>query len=84
MKQAEIKARITYWQGVYDKLQQAYIALIEGGVQSYTIDDRRLERFDLAEIGKRMDDAERKVDELTALLEGRKARKAFGIVPRDW
>ena len=25
-----------------------------------------------------------KIDELTALLNGRRPRKAFGVIPRDW
>lgn len=79
-----IQERLAYWQGVYLKLQQAYVALIEGGVQSYTIDDRTLHRFDLPELKEQMEDAEQKIDELTSLLNGGKRRRAFAILPRDW
>ncbi len=79
-----IQTRLTYWQGVYEKLQEAYVALIEGGVKSYTIDDRQLTRLDAPDLLKQMETAEAKIDELEAALNGRAARKAVGIVPRDW
>ena len=80
----EIRARLEYWQTALQKLRAAYIALVDGGVQSYTIDNRSLTRFDLPSLLREIQQAERKVDELTALLKGRKPRKAFGVVPRNW
>ena len=38
----------------------------------------------LPDLKDEIEDAEKKVDELLAELNGRKPRKAFGIVPRDW
>lgn len=84
MKKTVIIERLNFWKGVYEKYQKAYIALIEGGVKSYQIDDRQLSRFDLSEISKYMEEAEEKIDEYEALLEGKRPRKAFAIVPRDW
>lgn len=80
----EIKIRLAFWQDALKKLRAAYLALLDGGVQSYTIDDRTLTRFDLPSLVKEIEDAERRVDELLALSKGRKSRKAFGIVPRNW
>ena len=80
----EIKARLAFWKAALEKMQAAYLALVDGGVKSYTIDDRQLTRFDIPDLLKQIEEAENKVDELTALLEGRKSRKAFGIVPMDW
>jgi hypothetical protein len=79
-----IEQRLAYWKGVYEKLQDAYVKLIEGGVKSYTIDDRQLTRFDIPDLLEQMKKAEETIDELTAALEGKRPRKAFGIVPRDW
>jgi len=79
-----IEERLTYWKGVYEKLQDAYVKLIEGGVKSYTIDDRQLTRFDIPDLLEQMKKAEETIDELTAALEGKRPRKAFGIIPRDW
>ncbi len=84
MEKTVIKARLEYYQSVYTKYQEAYIALIDGGVKEYTIDDRSLTRFDLKEIQSLMNETEKKIDELTALLNGKKPRKAFAVVPRDW
>lgn len=81
---SEIKIRLGFWQTALQKMRAAYLALVDGGVQSYTIDDRTLTRFDLPSLLKEIEDAERKVDELMALVKGRKSRKAFGIVPRNW
>lgn len=80
----ELKIRLKFWQDALVKLRAAYLALVDGGVQSYTIDDRSLTRFDLPALQKEIQEAEKKVDEFTALVNGRKARKAFGIVPRNW
>lgn len=80
----EIKARLAFWQTALEKMRTAYLALVDGGIKSYSIDDRQLTRLDLPDLQKRIEDAERKVDELTALASGRKSRKAFGVTPRDW
>ncbi len=79
-----IRERLSFWEGVHEKLQAAYVALIEGGVKSYMIDDRQLTRFDLPDLKRELEDCEQKIDELSAALEGGRARKAFGIIPRDW
>ncbi len=80
----EIQARLDFWKSALTKKRAAYLALLDGGVKSYTIDDRSLTRFDLDTLSKEIQEAERKVDELTAMLAGKKPRKAFGIIPRDW
>lgn len=80
----EIRARLAFWQAALEKMRTAYLALVDGGVKSYTIDDRSLTRFDIPQLTEEIEAAERKVDELTAMAEGRRPRKAFGIVPRDW
>lgn len=84
MDKVELRARLDFWQSALSKLRAAYLALVDGGVISYVIDDRELTRFDLPDLKDEIEDAEKKVDELLAELNGRKPRKAFGIVPRDW
>lgn len=80
----EIQARLDFWKSALTKKRAAYLALIDGGVKSYTIDDRSLTRFDLDTLSKEIQEAERKVDELMKLAQGKRPRKAFGIVPRNW
>ncbi len=80
----ELKARLEFWRNALVKLRTAYIALIDGGVKSYTIDDRQLTRFDLPQLKDEIKEAEKKVDELTAMLSNKRPRKAFGVIPRDW
>lgn len=79
-----IRERLSFWEHTYARLQEAYIALIEGGVKSYMIDDRQLTRFDLPDLKNEIEECEEKIDELTAALEGKRPRKAFGVLPRDW
>lgn len=83
-RKTAIKNRLEYWNGLYEKLQEAYVALVEGKVKSYTIDDRQLTRFDLSDMLKQMEEIEQKIDELEAALNGTGVRKIVGIVPRNW
>ena len=83
-KREIFRKRLEFWTGALEKMQEAYIELIEGKVQRYRIDDRSLTKLDLPKLLEEIKAAEKIIDELTALLEGRTARKAFGIVPRDW
>ena len=80
----ELRARLEFWQAALTKLRKAYLALVDGGVKSYKIDDRELTRFDLPKLQDEIEAAEKKVDELTALLEGQKPRRAVAVIPRDW
>ena len=84
MNRTIIQARLSFHQQALDKLQAAYLALVDGGVQSYSIDDRSLTRFDLPKLMEEIRKEENEVNQLTALLSGGVRRKAFGIVPRDW
>lgn len=80
----ELRARLEFWQAALTKLRNAYLALVDGGVKSYMIDDRQLTRFDLPALEKQIEEAEAKVDELENLLNGQRPRRAFGVLPRDW
>ncbi|MBR3239143.1 MAG: hypothetical protein IKF99_11965 [Oscillospiraceae bacterium] len=84
MDKATFEKRLKYWQDTLGKLMDAYTSLLEGGVKSYTIDDRTLTKFDIPSIKRAINDAETKVSEYEALLNGMAPRKAFGVVPRDW
>ena len=80
----ELKARLDFWKQTLSKLRTAYLALLDGGVKAYTIDDRSLTKFDLPDLKKQVEEAEAKVDELENLLKNKRPRKAFGVIPRDW
>lgn len=84
MNRETIQERLTYWREQLGRLMDAYVALIEGGVKSYKIDDRELTRFDLPSLKKAINDAEDKVSQYENLLEGTKPRRAFAVVPRDY
>ena len=84
MDKVELRARLEFRQKALSKLRKAYLALRDGGVKSYTIDDRQLTRFALPDLKNAIEQMEDEVDEREAQLKGRRPRKAFGIVPRDW
>lgn len=80
----ELKARLEFRKDALTELRKAYIALVEGRVQSYTIDDRTLTRLNLVSLKKEIEKLENEIDQLESMLKGHGARKAFGIVPHDW
>lgn len=80
----EIRARLDFWKKALSKLRTAYLALVDGGVKSYTIDDRQLTRFDLPALKSEIETAERKIEQLEDALSGQRPRRAFGVIPRDW
>ena len=84
MDRTELQARIAFRKSALEKLRAAYLALIDGGVKSYTIDDRELTRFDIDKLKNEIEAMEKEVDTLEAMLAGGRARKAFGVLPRDW
>ena len=84
MNRETILEMLEYWKKTLRKLMDAYLALAEGQVKSYEIDDRSLTRLDLPSLKKAINDAEAKVAQYENLLAGHKPRKAFAVVPRDW
>ena len=80
----EIRARLEFRKEALKKLREAYITLLDGGVKSYSLENRSLTRFDLPDLKKAIEDMEKEIDELEALLEDRKPRRAFAVIPRDW
>lgn len=80
----ELQARLTFWRSALEELRTAYLELLRGGVKSYRIGNEELTRLDLVSLQKRIDEAEKKVDELEALLAGGHARRAFAVTPMDW
>ena len=73
-----------YYDRLIGKLMDAKIALLEGGVKSYTIDDRSLTRFDLDKLTEEIDKAVLKRAEYESLMNGKAPRKAVAVVPRDY
>lgn len=80
----ELKARLEFRKKALEKLREAYLALVDGRVKSYTIDDRELTRLDIGDLRREIETAENEVDQLEARLSGNRGRKAFAVLPRDW
>ena len=60
--------------------------LSKDGVQLYTIGSRNLQRYQtpLSAIQAEIDRLRKRIEELEAGLAGQSARRAVGVVPRDW
>ena len=84
MTREQARILYEYYDKLIGRLMDAKLALIDGGVKSYTIDDRSLTRFDIDVLTTEIDDAVRKRDEYAAIMNGKSVRKAVGIVPRDF
>lgn len=81
---AELLNDINFHKAAKEKLQTAYLALAEGGVQSYSIGSRSLTKYDLETIQSEIAKHDKAIAELGAALYNKSRRKAVGIVPRDW
>ena len=80
----DIQMDIDFHKSAKQKLQEAYLAIAEGGVQSYSIGSRSLTKHDLGKIREEIAGHDKAIGELSAQLKGQRRRKAVGIVPRDW
>ena len=80
----EIQLDIEFHKSAKKKLQEAYLAIAEGGVQQYSIGSRSLTKHDLEKIRTEIAGHDKAIGELTAILNGKGRRRAVGIVPRDW
>ena len=80
----DIQMDIDFHKAAKAKLQEAYLAIAEGGVQSYSIGSRSLTKHDLGKIREEIAGHDKAIGELSTELKGKRRRKAVGIVPRDW
>ena len=80
----ELNIRLKFHRAAAEKLRAAYIALVDGGVQSYSIGSRSLTRLDISKIMEEIRQHEKEADALEEVLRGGKRRKAVGVVPSDW
>lgn len=79
----ELKARLAFRRAALEKLRAAYLALVDGGVKSYTLENKIITRLDLPALKREIEDAERQMDELESLLSDSRPRRAFRIVPMN-
>lgn len=79
-----IESRLTFWRSALEKLQEAYLALLDGRAKSYKLGNEELTRLDLSSLHKRIEEVEAKVDELEALLADGHTRRAVAVIPMDW
>lgn len=81
-----IKTELTRTRERLDLYLKREKEMLDGGVQLYTIGSRNLQRYQttLSYVQSEIDKLQKKIDELEAELAGGTARRAVGVVPRDW
>ena len=80
----DLREALEFHKAALKSAREAYLALLNGQVQSYSIGSRNLTRLDLTKLNEEIADHEKKIKELDAQLNGGSIRKAVGVVPRDW
>lgn len=80
----EIQKRLVFRREALAAAQDAYLALLKGQVQSYSIGSRNLTKFDLPELAETIKTLESEVDSLEAQLNGGARRKMVAVLPRDF
>lgn len=84
MDMNEWKRKLEFHRSALAALQDAYIAIAEGGVQQYTIGSRSLSKIDLTKIRAEIAAHEKAIAEAEAVLSGGRRRKAVGVICSDW
>lgn len=84
VSRSDLAERLEFHRAAKEAAQDAYIALLKGQVQSYSIGSRNLTKFDLPKLREEITYHQKEVDGLQAELNGRCRRRAVGVVPRDW
>lgn len=79
-----LAARLQFHTTAKEAAQTAYIALLNGQVQSYSIGSRNLTKLDLGRLREEITYHQKEIDGLIEEMNGRKRRRAVGVVPRDW
>lgn len=84
----ELYERLEFRKAALKEARDAYVALLNGRAESYTIGSRSLTRLDLDKLKDHIKALEKECDSLEGQIAsygmGGKARKAVGIVLRDW
>lgn len=81
-----IQTELTRTRERLDRYLKREADMLGEGVQLYTIGSRNLQRYQttLSSVQAEIDRLQKKVDQLEAELAGGSARRAVGIIPRDW
>ena len=82
----EIQKEIQISRGRLELYYKREAEILDGGVQAYGLGTRSVSRYNtaLSEIRAAIKALKKEIADLEAQLSGNKARKAVGVVPRDW
>ncbi len=79
-----LKLRLETKKVQLEQANNAYTALLTGGVKAYVIGSRNLTKLDLPQLEDTISKLEKEIDNLETEIAGGKRRKAVGVVLRDW
>lgn len=83
-KRQRLKKRLEFKENCLLAAQEAYMALLSGRTQSYTIGNRSLTRLDLSKLKEEITSLEKDVDSLVAQINSGAPRKTVGVILRDY
>lgn len=84
MNRESIRAAIEFRKAALEEARTAYLELLSGRAQQYTIGNRQLTRFDLAKLKKEISDLENEITGLENQLAGGRKMRAVAAVANDW
>jgi len=83
-KHERLKKRLEFKENCLLKAQEAYISLLSGRTQSYTIGNRSLTRLDLGKLKEEITSLEKEIDSLAAQISSGAPRKTVSVILRDY
>lgn len=84
MDMNEWRRKLDFHRSALAALQDAYIAIAEGGAQQYTIGSRSITKQNLKTVREEIAAHEKAIAEAEAVLSGGRRRKAVGVICSDW
>ena len=80
----EKKADLEFHRAALKRLQETYLSIVDGGVQSYGVGSHSANKLDIKKINEEIEYHKKEISALESELSGRTRRRAMGFVVRDW
>ncbi len=84
MTLTETQEEIEFWKAARTNLRKTYLKLTEEYTKSYKLADREAVRLEMEKVSNELEKADKKLNELAALENGQRPRKAFAAFIRDF
>lgn len=79
-----LKRQLLWWTTCLEQAKEAFIGLLDGRAQKYTIGSRSLERLDLKDLFDIIGEIEDELEDLESEISGSGGRQVIPIIPMNW